>query len=145
LSRLKLSIQALADFPAAIFAEELIKAYPSAKIILSVRDEDVWFKSMMATLWHAYANPPEQPTAMRPLAEKYHEYMWGNDFPQKGREAYRKHNDAVRSIEKGGRDLLEYDVKDGWGPLCEFLGVEVPEKGLPREDDWIKYKATHGN
>ena len=22
--------------------------------------------------------------------------------------------------------LLEYDIRDGWGPLCRFLGEEVP-------------------
>lgn len=26
---------------------------------------------------------------------------------------------------------LAFDVSDGWGPLCEFLEVEVPEKPFP--------------
>jgi hypothetical protein len=28
----------------------------------------------------------------------------------------------------------------GWGPLCEFLGKEVPEIPYPRSDDWFSYK-----
>ena len=32
--------------------------------------------------------------------------------------------------------LLVYDVKEGWEPLCEFLGVEVPEgKPFPHLND----------
>jgi hypothetical protein len=32
--------------------------------------------------------------------------------------------------------LLVYDVKEGWEPLCEFLGVEVPQgKSFPHLND----------
>ena len=31
--------------------------------------------------------------------------------------------------------LLVYEVKEGWGPLCEFLGVEEPDKPFPRLND----------
>ncbi len=31
--------------------------------------------------------------------------------------------------------LLVYEVKEGWGPLCEFLGVGVPDKPFPRLND----------
>jgi len=34
--------EGVADIPAAMFAEELIKEYPDAKVILTVRDEDAW-------------------------------------------------------------------------------------------------------
>ncbi|KAF2429359.1 hypothetical protein EJ08DRAFT_591109 [Tothia fuscella] len=136
---------AVSDFPAAIFAEELIKAYPSATVILSIRDENAWFKSMEATLVHAHANPPQgQPTAMRPLAEKYHDYILRNDFASNGRKAYREHNDFVRALgETKGSDFLEYSVKDGWEPLCKLLQMLVPSEPFPREDDWISYKARH--
>ena len=28
--------------------------------------------------------------------------------------------------------LLVFEVKQGWGPLCDFLGVPVPDEGFPR-------------
>ena len=28
--------------------------------------------------------------------------------------------------------LVFYDVKEGWEPLCRFLGRKVPEEGFPR-------------
>jgi len=31
--------------------------------------------------------------------------------------------------------VLEYDVKDGWQPLCEFLGTPVPEGEIPAMND----------
>ena len=31
--------------------------------------------------------------------------------------------------------MLVYEVKQGWGPLCEFLGVEEPEKPFPHLND----------
>jgi hypothetical protein len=31
--------------------------------------------------------------------------------------------------------LLVYEVKEGWGPLCEFLGVPVPDEPFPRLND----------
>ncbi len=36
--------------------------------------------------------------------------------------------------------MLEFGLGDGWGALCEFLEVEVPDCPYPRENeggDWI--------
>ncbi len=37
--------------------------------------------------------------------------------------------EVVASVPKDR--LLVFQAKDGWGPLCEFLGVPVPEDGEP--------------
>jgi len=31
--------------------------------------------------------------------------------------------------------LLVWQVKQGWGPLCQFLGVPVPEEPFPNVND----------
>lgn len=78
---------------------------------------------------------------MRTLAEKYHEYCWKNDFTRYGRGCFRTHNDTVRQIaEFQGRELLEFDVKDGWEPLCKFLEMTPPGKSFPRKDELASYK-----
>jgi len=42
-------------------------------------------------------------------------------------KTYEMHNDWVRGLARQyDRPLLEYDVKDGWKPLCEYLGVLAP-------------------
>lgn len=43
---------------------------------------------------------------------------------------YEYHNEQVRKVVPK-EDLLEFNVKQGWGPLCEFLGVEVPDVPFP--------------
>jgi hypothetical protein len=70
--------------------------------------------------------------------------MWENNFPANGRRAYREHNSLVRKLgEAKGTDFLEYNVKDGWEPLCKLLQKPVPVKAFPRQDDWLSYKEKY--
>jgi Sulfotransferase domain len=50
------------------------------------------------------------------------------------RRAFIAHNEAVKATIPAGQ-LLVYDVKQGWAPLCEFLGVPVPDEPFPRSND----------
>ncbi|TKA31763.1 hypothetical protein B0A50_01841 [Salinomyces thailandicus] len=111
---------ALADFLASIFVEELIAAYPDAKIVLLTRDEAAWYRSMIDTLWHQYSNfdSSKGTSNVRQLAETYHRYCWAGDFPKNGRAYFREYHERVRRLVAGGR-MLEYDV---------------------RSDDWSQYK-----
>jgi len=69
-------------------------------------------------------------------------HMWDDDFTANGREFYRRHNDTVRKLAAADQ-LLVFDVKQGWGPLCGFLGKNVPEEAFPRRDDWKGYREQH--
>ena len=43
---------------------------------------------------------------------------------------FEKHNaEVIHAIPK--ERLLVYDAKDGWEPLCRFLGVPVPKTPFP--------------
>jgi hypothetical protein len=44
---------------------------------------------------------------------------------------YNAHNAAVSAAVPAGK-LLVYDVVSGWDPLCEFLGLAVPDRPFPR-------------
>ena len=61
-------------------------------------------------------------------------------------EVFERHNEEVKEHVPAER-LLVYEVKDGWGPLCEFLGVEVPKaKPFPHLNDteaFIKRVQEH--
>jgi len=35
-----------------------------------------------------------------------------------------------------------FDAKEGWGPLCAFLGVPVPNKPYPHVNDTEEFKAN---
>eukprot|EP00665_Eupelagonemidae_sp_cell47_P000144 gene143-854_t len=41
--------------------------------------------------------------------------------------------DVRRSVPKG--QLLEWDVSQGWAPLCEFLGADVPPEPFPHVNE----------
>jgi hypothetical protein len=49
-------------------------------------------------------------------------------------EVFNRHNEEVKRRVPKER-LLVYEVKEGWEPLCEFLGVEEPNKPFPRLND----------
>ncbi len=57
--------------------------------------------------------------------------------------AYEAHNDAVRASVSPER-LLEFDVDDGWVPLCAFLGVPVPSTPFPRKNDGAQFRQIFG-
>lgn len=136
----------VSDIPAAIFYAELITAYPEAKVILTVRDEQKWFESMKSTIWSV---PPT-----KPLSALIDKYIWKGDPDSYGIEAFKQHNkDVLKAASEIGREILVYEVKEGWSPLCRFVGKEVPserglnedgtvkesEKTFPRSDDWAKF------
>jgi hypothetical protein len=47
---------------------------------------------------------------------------------------FEAHNAAVQAYVPADR-LLVYEVSQGWEPLCEFLGVPVPDTPFPRVND----------
>ena len=49
------------------------------------------------------------------------------------RQAYKKHNMYVQSIVPK-EDLLIWNLKDGWEPLCSFLGKEIQEGPIPHDN-----------
>lgn len=68
-------------------------------------------------------------------------YSPTRDFRNRGGERiYEEWSREVRkmcSTREAG--YLEYNVKQGWGPLCAFLGVEVPECEFPRLNDKMEF------
>ncbi len=145
--------QAVTDLPCNAFAPELIPAYPSAKVILATADsEDAFYKSWMSTIWPLTLirfNPhpslldklynlvlPEFPfnKGMRRLVPA----IGMDTFPETGRQYYREHCDLVRrSVPK--ERLLEYNVKQGWEPLCKFLGKEIPDEPFPHVNEKAEF------
>ena len=49
------------------------------------------------------------------------------------KQRYKSHNLYVKS-EVPEEDLLVWNVKEGWEPLCKFLGKPIPEKPFPHDN-----------
>lgn len=69
-------------------------------------------------------------------------YMRGNSR-RNALQVYVEHNAVVRGMmsERQG-DLLEWQPGDGWGPLCAFLGVDVPDVEFPHENQTEAFLRT---
>jgi hypothetical protein len=121
------------DYPGCLYWRELAAAYPSAKLILTKRDREKWFESTQATIFSdemsaRILGSPIEPffrkTVWRDFGERIHDRAFMTAY-------FDEHNAAVEAgVAK--RRLLIYDVAQGWEPLCEFLGVEVPDSPFPK-------------
>lgn len=137
--------RATTDWPGVYFWRELVAAHPEAKVILSVRDPARWYDSLHAT---GYAKLMRRTQTRKgrllhgllawldPRAghrfRTNDETLWQGTFG--GRFADREH--AMRVFVEHNREvqatvpperLLVFEVRQGWEPLCRFLGVPVPE------------------
>ena len=138
--------KSLVDWPGAFFWRELWKASPEAKILLSVRDEENWFKSITNTIFMARSDPAthEDPVT-RDMARMVNELLdRAIGSTQRDRDtvlaAYRKNIAEVKE-EVPADQLLIFDVKQGWAPLCEFLNVTVPDTPFPRTNSTDEFVA----
>lgn len=75
-----------------------------------------------------------------PMLNKFFETFFRGDFPNKGKQVYLDHVAEVRSLVPS-EQLLEYKISEGWGPLCEFLGEEIPDTPFPRGNDMADFYA----
>ena len=60
----------------------------------------------------------------------------GSDLDDRGAavRAFEQRTVDVRAAVPPDR-LLVFEVRDGWGPLCDFLGVPAPAGPFPRSND----------
>ena len=120
------------DWPSATFYRELARAYPDATVILTERDPEDWFRSTQATIFNrdytaAPANVFEamiQKVIGRMFDLRMHDRDWVISV-------FERHNAEVRRVIAPER-LLVYFAADGWAPLCDFLGVAVPDGTMPK-------------
>ncbi|KAH8645695.1 hypothetical protein BX600DRAFT_477856 [Xylariales sp. PMI_506] len=139
----------------ANYVEELLAAYPGAKVVVTERDFDSWWRSYekqcVGKLWDM---PGVEIVA----------YLMALLTGYRGFQAMQKqllgvfgaHNaDEIRRNAKGyhkayyehvrrivpPEQRLEYKLGDGWAPLCEFLGKEIPDVDFPRINEGGQHDA----
>ncbi len=157
--------------PGNMFVEELLAAFPDAKVVITNRDVDSWVLSITSSIgvvlgWNwglvspydpvIYAlNPqlgldsltPKPQVFVRPYIEVAnlvcHQWTGGNwkDEERLG-QSFRDHYALIRAKVPKDR-LLEFNPKDGWGPLCKHLGRKVPEEPYPHVNHSPSFFAVH--
>ena len=150
--------QATVDWPSCAFYKELMQIYPDAKVVLTVRDPESWYESASSTIYQMRSRTARSPIKyallkllaprMRHAARLTNAIIWegtfGGNFEDKqyAIAVFNQHIEEVKQRVPPER-LLVYEVKEGWEPLCAFLGVEVPrDEPFPRLNDRSDFIAN---
>jgi hypothetical protein len=140
------------DWPTAAYWKELADHYPQAKVILTVREPERWVASMQATILAQRARRETLRGRVAVLLSALlgtdlavfnemtnlitNERVFGGrmDDPEYLLKAFDAHVAEVRATIPADR-LLNYEVRQGWEPLCAFLDVPVPDEPFPNVND----------
>src|SRR5215207_5570995 len=149
--------RAAVDWPVCTFYGGLMERYPDAKVLLSVRDLERWYESVRNTIYELSSlnsglrfsrvvfavvtlfafGRISRGNMVDNLVDNI---IWQGTFDGRFEDkpyamgVFERQNEEVKRRIPPDK-LLVYEVKEGWGPLCEFLGVEEPDKPFPRLND----------
>jgi hypothetical protein len=133
------------DWPACSFYEQLIDLYPDAKVLHTVRDPEKWYESVRNTIYPSTQEAGDSPDRRAHL-HMIKTLIWQRTFhgrfedKQHALAIFEQHNREVTQRVPAER-LLVYDVREGWEPLCRFLGVPVPkDTAFPRLNDTATFQ-----
>ena len=131
------------DWPTAGYFRELYQTYPEAKFVLTQRSPESWAESFGSTIYTLLAARDQVPADKREWLAMAAATIAKSGFPlgldRDGLiQGCIAHRDAVLATIPA-RQLLVYEVKQGWGPLCQFLGVPVPASEFPRSNDRAEF------
>jgi hypothetical protein len=152
--------QAAVDWPASAYWRELAAHYPEAKVILTVRDPRQWYDSVSATIFRS-ALAERRPLPLRRRVIRWLVARRAPDFalyPRMARATFldrvfdgriedrahciavfERHIAAVKRAIAPER-LLVFDVRQGWAPLCAFLGASIPDEPFPAVNERDKFR-----
>jgi hypothetical protein len=136
------------DWPGVMIWKELGVAYPDAKIILTLRDPQSWYRSAAATIFARMLEARDAEIlrargvadAIDPIRRRHmaminavvvEQSFDGSLDEANALHMFNAHNDEVRRLVPPER-LLVYEVGQGWAPLCAFLGLPVPATPFPQ-------------
>jgi len=153
------------DSPWCFMYEDLMRMKPEYKVIMSVHPggPDAWVESTHTwnefhqKLVYPLAPPPGERRRSVPRGfagrkitdfppERVNEHLYASKLDcfinethnqtwrDRCKQGYLAHYDKVRRTVPQER-LLEFNVSDGWAPLCSFLGLPVPDMPFPDVND----------
>jgi Sulfotransferase domain len=141
--------QSTMDWPGAALWRQLVRTFPDAKVILTIRDAASWYDSVARTIYPMFGSRSD------PRAERAREVVPGLDemtaftrqliwdgpyfggrFEERDHAiaVYEAHNAAVRQGVPPDR-LLVCGPDVGWRTVCDFLDVAVPDEPYPHLND----------
>lgn len=139
---------ATVDWPSCNLWQTLMEQYPQAKVILTVRDPDQWYDSIMATIYKSSRMSLDSDDPKKQRSGQWAmDIIWGRLFAGRMDDrahvisVFNQHNETVRSTVPDDQ-LLVFEARQGWQPLCDFLEKDVPSEAYPRvnsTEDFSKF------
>ena len=152
---------AIVDAPASFFAVELAEAYPDAKVVVLNRDPEAWFRSCQAAFTHRQRGgvtsfiykiltfwQPRLKTLALHMNRKQDEiwgFEWHDQIAREKALAFFEAYYAECRARIPSERRLEYRVQDGWKPLCDHLGVEIPTIHVDGNDQRVEMPFPRTN
>ena len=128
---------AAVDWPVAAFWHRLMDYYPNARVLLTLRDGESWYRSASNTIFSgmeelAQSKDPERRERIRMANEIIRKGTFGERlFDRDHAIAVYEANVAAVRAEVPPDRLIEYRASDGWEPLCHALDVPLPKTPFP--------------
>jgi hypothetical protein len=145
---------AAVDNPACCVWRELAAAYPDAKVLLTVhpRGAEAWYESTIDTIYFTETKWQFKVLEFctpfgRKFGEMSHQLIWqrshAGTMTDRARAIahYHQHIADVRAAVPAER-LLVFSAEQGWQPLCDFVGVPVPDTPFPNVNDRAEIKKA---
>lgn len=137
-----------ADPPLSQLTPELMELFPDAVVIVSVREREGWITSVLdmvkivltpGQMGYLFYWMPVERHIPRLYTAFGNVWRWRYGIDLRDRDSaihvWETHEKQLKDWVPEER-LVFYNVKEGWGPLCAALGVEVPAgKEFPRLND----------
>ena len=145
------------DWPSSAFWREQLQQFPNAKVVLTFRDPESWYKSCCDTIFAMNPKSPHSNLGIRTFcylaagsrAQVSNKVIFEYSLRGSWRKedviaAYIAHVEDVKATCPKDR-LLVHQAKDGWGHLCAFLGVPEPSVPYPcvNDSEAFQSKITH--
>ncbi|XP_078482436.1 uncharacterized protein LOC108950589 isoform X2 [Ciona intestinalis] len=149
-------VDAVVGVPCNHFWKELHEAFPQAKIIFTTRDEEKWLNSvrrqcedfdkdfiyiiMQITTYSGWRYFCLSNKIRNITLGTWRNWPWSKFIMSLLilLRLFRRHTqDVIQNAPK--ENLLLFRLSDGWGPLCDFLGKNVPDTPFPHKNKDASY------
>ncbi|MEM1422925.1 MAG: sulfotransferase family protein [Planctomycetota bacterium] len=138
--------RAACDITVSAFFEELDRAYPGSRFVLTVRPLGAWLASIERHTARIVRDTPEELDADHPkgLVRRmcFGTTGWDRELFVRAHAAHRERVEACFADRPG--DLLVIDVTSGdpWDVLCGFLGAEQPGVAFPHRNRTLTHEGV---
>ena len=128
---------AACDVPIFYLWREIYHQWPNAKFILTIRDSNDWYDSVMGSIIHILNGTylsikPGDEFIFNLCREVLLNHFLKNTLHDRdtAQRIFENHNFEIENtIPK--KQLLVMEIEEGWTPICDFLGLSLPVYEFP--------------